>query len=83
MLPIGFLPLRNVYTPGEMLQTSGFEKSIPPGIKIGNLGEVQSVDSLFSGELFLSGRFVPAMRLNEVRFLVIAVRRNNRQEDAP
>lgn len=76
MLPVGFLPLRQPYTIGEALQTSGFERNIPPGIKIGNLGDIQSADSLFSGELYLSGRFIPAMRLNEVRFLILAVRRD-------
>ena len=75
MLPIGFLPLRQPYTIGEVLQTSGFERNIPPGLKIGNLGNIQSTDSLFSGELYLSGGFTPAMRLNEVRFLILAVRR--------
>lgn len=77
MLPVGFLPLRQPYTLGEVLQTSGFEQNIPPGLKIGNLSDVQSADSLFSGELYLSGRFIPAMRLNEVRFLILAVRKNS------
>lgn len=83
MLPVGFLPLRQPYTIGEVLQTSGFEQNIPPGIKIGNLGDIQSSDSLFSGELYLSGRFIPAMRLNEARFLILAVRRESPGKGRP
>ena len=78
MLPIGFLPIRNPYNLGEVLQTTGFEQNIPAGLKIGNLSDVQSVDSLFSGELYLSGRFIPAVSLGEIRFLLLAVR-----QDAP
>ncbi len=74
LLSIGFLPLQKQYTIGEMLQTSGFEQDIPPGIKIGNLADIQPLDSRFSSELYLSGLFLPALRLNEVRYLVIAVR---------
>lgn len=76
MLPVGFLPIRIPYTIGEVLQTSGFERNIPAGLRIGNLGDVQSADSLFSGELYLSGRFVPAADLGEARFLILAVRRD-------
>ncbi len=83
MLPLGFLPLRQPYTIGEVLQTTGFEQNIPPGIKIGNLGDIQSVDSLFSGELYLSGRFIPSMRLNEVRFLILAIRRDTAGSNLP
>lgn len=81
MLPVGFLPIRNPYTLGEVLQTSGFERNIPSGLRIGNLGDVQSVDSLFSGELYLSGRFVPAVNLGEARFLILAVRQDAPRED--
>lgn len=83
MLPVGFLPIRCPYTIGEVLQTSGFERNIPAGLKIGNLGDIQSVDSLFSGELYLSGRFIPAANLGEIRFLLLAVRQDAPREDAP
>lgn len=81
MLPVGFLPIRNPYVIGEVLQTSGFERNIPAGLRIGNLGDVQSVDSLFSGELYLSGLFVPAVNLGEARFLILAVRQDAKKGD--
>ncbi len=80
---IGFLPVERNYVTEEVLQTTGFERQIPPGIKIGNLASIQQVDSLFSSELYLRGTFVPAVDLNSSRFVVVADRADRPQETEP
>ena len=73
-LNVGFLPAGKAYTMEEVLQTSGYEQQIPPGLKIGNLSFVENQDTLFSSEQFLTGTFVPAVQLNRIRFVVVASR---------
>lgn len=73
-IAIGFLPVRSDYIIDEILLSSGLEQQIPPGVKIGNLAEVEPADSRFSSRVFLTGSFLPALQLNSIRFLVIADR---------
>ncbi len=74
LVGIGFLPVRRNYVPDEILQTTGFERQIPAGAKIGNLASVENVDTLFASRNYLSGEFQPAAQLSSIRFLVLAMR---------
>lgn len=71
---VGFLPVNRNYVPDEVLLTTGFERQIPPGVKIGNLVDVERADSLFSSALYLKGTLRPAVQLSSIRFLVLANR---------
>ncbi len=78
---IGFLPLSKSYTPGEALLTSGFERQIPAGIRIGTLSTVCQENSLFSSRRYLHGTILPAVQLSNIRFVIIADRADLTQED--
>lgn len=71
---IGLLPAHLRYTPSEALFTTGYERNIPRGIKIGELESVEESPSRFSHRLHLTGLMTPAAQLNSIRFLVLALR---------
>ncbi len=71
---IGFLPVGSNYTVDEMLLTSGFERQIPAGIRIGNLSSINRSDSVFSGDLYLHGTLTPSAQISNIRFVVVADR---------
>lgn len=77
---IGFLPLQNHYTIDEVLLTSGFERLIPAGIKIGNLKSFRHIDSVFSSSLYQQGTLTPAVQISNIRFVVIADRIDQSRE---
>lgn len=77
VVEIGFLPAKKSYTDEEAVQTSGFEKNIPPGIKIGNLKVKDGRNAIFSNRLFFAGEVTPAVEMNKVRFLIIAVKKEH------
>ncbi len=85
LIGIGFLPVKRNYVPDEILQTTGFERQVPPGAKIGNLSTVENLDSLFASQNYLSGEFQPAAQLSSIRFLILAMRpdRAIESEDGP
>ncbi len=74
MIPIGYLPVNETYITSEIVVTSGFEKNIPPGIKIGELATVEEINTPFSNSLYLNGTVKAAAQLNSIRFVVIAKR---------
>ena len=78
-VPIGLLPAHLRYTPREALFSTGYERNIPRGIKIGELESVEDTPSRFSHQLYLSGLLKPAARLDSIRFLILALRRENHQ----
>ena len=72
-IPIGYLPRGVPFQPGEAAVTTGFERSIPAGLVIGNLTSMEKPGSRFSGRLHLAGRLRPAAELDGLRFVVIAM----------
>ncbi len=73
-VPIGFMPQTLEYKSGEIVLTSGFERGIPSGIKIGVLEGVEAGGGVYSSELFLSGRVRPLPDTSKMRFLAVLVR---------
>ncbi len=82
-VPVGLLPSHLRYTPQEVLFSTGYEKNIPPGIKIGELETVEDMPSRFSHRLYLSGSFKPAAQLNSIRFLILALQKNDGEMRSP
>jgi cell shape-determining protein MreC len=72
-LRINYLPRDLQYVNDEEVFTGGFEKNVPPGLKIGNLISVDRATSFYSNELYLNGWIKPAADFNDLRFVYIAV----------
>ncbi len=73
-LPLGFLPTRGDYTVAEPVETTGFERLIPAGLKIGNLASFDDVDSIFASTPYREATVTPELEPNTLRFLLIAER---------
>ncbi len=75
---ISFLSTRKEFTPGEKCLTSGFEYQIPAGFLIGTLKRMDSKNQIFSNKLYLSAKILPAAKLDDLNFVVLAVPLNKR-----
>ena len=73
-IPVGYLPAQYRYTLHEVALSTGFEKNIPGGIKVGELSYVEEAPSRFSNALTLSGLLRPAAGFDSIRFVVVAKR---------
>lgn len=73
-IPVGYLPAQYRYTLHEVALSTGFEKNIPGGIKVGELSYVEEAPSRFSNALTLSGLLRPAVDFDSLRFVVVAKR---------
>lgn len=81
-LPVGTLPANLRFTPGEPVETTGFERGIPRGIRIGELETVEEVNAAFSSALYLSGTIRPAANPGNLHFLVVALRNDEPKEES-
>lgn len=72
MLRLGMLPYGGDYVPGEAVVTTGYERGIPEGIKLGELSEIS--DSQPSGEPDQTCFFVPAVNFEALRFVTVVSR---------
>lgn len=73
-IPVGYLPAQYRYTLHEVALSTGFEKNIPGGIKVGEISYVEETPSRFSNALTLSGLLRPAAGFDSIRFVVVAKR---------
>lgn len=71
---IGFLPSNRAYRIGEPVVTTGFEKSIPGGVSVGRLAELEPADAVFGSRSIRSGTVAVAADLNTLRYVAVAVR---------
>ena len=69
-LKFGMLPLRDDYLSGGAVMTTGFEKGIPGGIKIGELYFSGSPRSGF-GETDFNCEMTPAVRFESLHFVTV------------
>lgn len=72
-LLINYLPRDMHYTNDEEVFTVGFERNVPPGLKIGNLINVDKEQSIFSNQLYINGWIKPSADFNDLRFVYVAV----------
>ena len=72
-LMINYLPRDLNYVNDEEVFTGGFERNVPPGLKIGNLVNVDKEPSIFSNQLYINGWIKPSADFNDLRFVYIAV----------
>ena len=72
-LLINYLPRDLNYTEEEEVFTGGYESNVPPGLKIGNLVNVDKEPSIFSNQLYINGWIKPSADFNDLRFVYVAV----------
>ena len=70
---ISFLSTRKEFTPGERCLTSGFEHLMPAGFLIGFLKKLDSKSQIFSNKLYLTAKILPAVQLDYLHFVVLAI----------
>lgn len=73
-IPVGYLNSADIPQVGSAVFTTGFEKRIPAGIKIGELCKVEESHPLFSSTNRISGLIRPSFNPNRLRFVIIARR---------
>jgi rod shape-determining protein MreC len=73
-IPVGYLSSADAPSVGSAVFTTGFEKHIPAGIKIGILSSIEESNPLFSSTNRISGLIRPAFNPNRLRFVIIAKR---------
>lgn len=79
-IKIGMLPLRDDYLSGGAVMTTGYEKGIPGGIKIGELYFSGSPRTGF-GETDFSCEMIPAVRFESLHFVTV-IDTSNSGDDA-
>lgn len=72
-LLINYLPRDLQYGNDEEVFTGGFERNVPPGLKIGNIVNVDKEASIFSNQLYINGWIKPSADFNDLRFVYVAV----------
>jgi rod shape-determining protein MreC len=70
---VDFLPVKNKYIPGAPALTTGFEKKIPSGIRIGTIEKVQKLENIFHNQMYLSAALKPAAQLSGMRFVILGI----------
>lgn len=78
LLRFGMLPDNVVCTPGEAVVTTGYERGIPEGIKIGELSEV--TDPQAGNEPDKTVFIIPAVKFENLRFVTVVSRNNGWQQ---
>lgn len=74
----GMLPVSNSYIPGEAVMTTGYERKIPEGIKIGELVMNLNDQQVLSGNVpDFNCALRPAVRFEELRFVTVVSRQDN------
>lgn len=73
---ITYLSCSKIYSPGEAVVTAGAREEVPPGLYIGQLIEIERIPSVFSSKLYLSGKVKPAADMDNIRYVVIAVKKD-------
>ena len=73
LINVSFLSTRKKYHAGEECLTSGFEHQIPAGFLIGNFKKLDTKNQFYSNELYLTARIIPAVQLDNLHFVVLAV----------
>ena len=78
---IGFLPSNRPYRIGEPVVTTGYEKSVPGGVMVGRLAELEPTDPVFGSRGIRSGAVAVSADLNTLRYVAVAVKIKTGDED--
>ncbi|MBR2373383.1 MAG: rod shape-determining protein MreC [Lentisphaeria bacterium] len=70
-IPVGLLPKDYVLQKGQVVTTTGLERSIPDGLKVGEMSSIDSEGEFFAGDSQKSGFVKLTADYNSLRFLVV------------
>ena len=70
-VPVGLLPRDYVFQRGQAVTTTGFERAIPAGLKVGEMSSLDSGGEFFAGDSQKSGFVKLTTDYNALRFLVV------------
>ena len=70
-IPVGLLPEDYVFQRGQAVTTTGFERAIPAGLKVGEMSSMDSSGEFFAGDTQKSGFVRLNTNYNALRFLVV------------
>ena len=70
-VPVGLLPREYVFQRGQAVTTTGFERAIPAGLKVGEMSSLDSSGEFFAGDTQKSGFVRLTADYNSLRFLVV------------
>ena len=70
-IPVGLLPADYVFQRGQVVTTTGFERSIPAGLKVGEMASLDSSGEFFAGDTQKSGFVKLTTNYNALRFLIV------------
>lgn len=76
-VPVGLLPKNYLFRRGEAVTTTGFERSIPAGLKVGEMASIDSNGEFFAGDTQKSGFVKLTTDYNALRFLVVITGKKN------
>ncbi len=76
-VPVGLLPREYIFQRGQVVTTTGFERAIPAGLKVGEMSSLDSGGEFFAGDTQKSGFVRLTTDYNSLRFLVVITGRKN------
>ena len=76
-VPVGLLPKEYMFQRGQVVMTTGFERAIPAGLKVGEMSSLDSGGEFFAGDSQKSGFVRLTTDYNSLRFLVVITGRKS------
>ena len=70
-VPVGLIPREYVFRKGQAVFTTGLERNIPAGLKVGEMDSMDSEGEFFAGDTRKSGFIKLASNYSSLRFLVV------------
>ena len=70
-IPVGLLPEDYVFQRGQAVTTTGLDRAIPAGLKVGEMSSMDSSGEFFAGDTQKSGFVRLNTNYNALRFLVV------------
>ena len=71
-----YMSCNKIYSPGEAVVTAGAREEIPPGLYIGQLVDIERTPSVFSSKLYMSAKVKPAVDMDNIRYVIIAIKKD-------
>jgi len=70
-VPVGLIPREYVFKKGQAVVTTGLERNIPAGLKVGEMDSMDSEGEFFAGDTRKSGFVKLSSSYSSLRFLVV------------
>lgn len=70
-VPVGLLPADYIFQRGQAVSTTGFERAIPAGLKVGEMYSIDSSTEFFAGDTQKSGFIKLGANYNALRYLIV------------